>query len=118
MKTELQLPAPIKQYLEAINSHDPDALQRCFAHDAVVKDLKHEYHGSTEIRSWADREIFSVNVTLDLRTVREADGRTILTVEVDGSFDRTGLPDPLVMEHGLTYSGDLITSLGCQFIEE
>lgn len=115
MKTELQLPTPIEQYLQAINSHDPAALQRCFAHDAVVNDLKHEYHGPTEIRSWADREIFAVNVTLKPRSVREADGQVILTVEVDGSFDRTGLPDPLVMEHSLTYSGSFITSLCCQF---
>lgn len=118
MKTELQLPTPIERYLQAINSHDPEALQSCFAPDAVVKDLKHEYHGTAEIRSWADREIYAVNVTLNLRQVREKGGLTLLTVEVDGSFDRTGLPNPLVMEHDLTVSGDSITSLTCRFAGE
>lgn len=115
MKTKLQLPSPIEQYLQAINFHDPAAFQRCFGQDAVVSDQKHEYRGPTEIRSWADREIFAVNVTLKLRTARETDGQIILSVEVDGSFDRTGLPNPLVMEHRLTYSGSFITSLCCQF---
>jgi len=31
--------------------------------------------------------------------VSERQGRTIVTVRVDGTFDRTGLPNPLVMKH-------------------
>jgi len=33
------------------------------------------------------------------------DGQTIVTVNIDGTFDRTGLPDPLLMDHCFTVVG-------------
>lgn len=32
-----------------------------------------------------------------LRTCLERDGPTIVIVKIDGTFDKTGLPDPLLM---------------------
>jgi hypothetical protein len=40
--------------------------------------------------------------------------RPILTVKVDGTFDRTNPPDPLIMEHLITLTDDRISSLCCR----
>jgi hypothetical protein len=37
-----------------------------------------------------------------------------VTVKVDGTFDRTGLPDPLLMDHCFTVAGDTNTGLSCR----
>ena len=110
MNTKTHLLRPIDRYMHAINSHDPDAFQTCFDSDAVVTDVGREIRGVAEIMTWAHREIFAAKVTLDLMGVREIGGQTVLTVEIDGMFDRTGLPDPLVVEHCFTVAGDRIAS--------
>jgi len=48
----------------------------------------------------------------------ERDGETILTVKIDGAFDRTGLPDPLLMDHCFTVAGDKIKTLTCRLAGE
>jgi len=114
MKSELTLPAPIALYLHATNTHDADAFQSAFATDAVVHDIGREIRGHAAIMAWAKEEIFAVNVTLELLSTAHRDSQTILTVKVDGTFDRTGLPDPLIMEHLIIRDGDKITSLTCR----
>ena len=99
MKKEMKLPKPIETYIRAINARDADAFQSSFAHDAVVKDVGREIRGIAAIKEWTNHEIFAVNVTLDVMEVVERDGQTIVTVKIDGTFDRTGLPDPLLMDH-------------------
>jgi hypothetical protein len=47
-------------------------------------------------------------VTLDVIEVAEGAGQTIVTVKIDGTFDRTGLPDPLLMDHCFTLAADKI----------
>lgn len=105
----------IDPYVQAINTQDPEALQRCFDPEAVVTDVSREFRGIAEIMAWARREIFAVHVTLEVLAVRETEGRIILTAKIEGTFDRTGLPDPLVMEHDLTVAHDRILSLACRF---
>src|SRR5882724_5532917 len=85
-----------------------------FALNAVVKDVGREIRGIAAIKEWANQEIFAVNVTLDVREVAERDGQTIVTVKIDGTFDRTGLPDPLLMDHCFTIAADKISVLTCR----
>lgn len=117
MKQIFKLPKPIETCLHAINSGDADAFPSSFAIDAVVKDIGREIRGLDAILEWARQEIFAVKVTLDVLAVAELDGQTIVTVEVDGTFDRTGLPDPLVMNHCFKLSGEKIVALTCQLVE-
>src|SRR6267143_1399148 len=70
------------------------------------------------IKEWAEREIFAVNVTLEIIEAIERDGQTIVTVKIDGTFDRAGLPDPLLMEHCFTVAGDKIAALTCRLAGE
>ena len=85
-----------------------------FALNAVVKDVGREIRGIAAIKSSANKEIFAVNVTLDVIEVAEGAGQTIVTVKIDGTFDRTGLPDPLLMDHCFTIGADKISVLTCR----
>ena len=78
MKKEMKLPKPVETYIRAINAHDADALQSSFAADAVVKDAGREICGIVAIKEWANQEIFTVNVTLDVIEVAQRDGQTIV----------------------------------------
>jgi hypothetical protein len=73
-----------------------------------------EICGIVEIKEWASQEIFAVNVTLDVMEVAQRGGQTIVTVKIDGTFDRTGLPDPLLMDHCFTIAADKISVLTCR----
>jgi hypothetical protein len=114
----MKLPKPVETYIHAINAGDATALQSSFADDAVVKDVGREFRGLAAIKEWAAREIFAVNVTLEVIDAVERDGQTIVTVKIDGTFDRTGLPDPLLMDHCFTVAGDKIAALSCRLAGE
>lgn len=114
MQSEIKLPSPIVAFIRAINARDAKAFPACFSPDAVVKDVGREIRGTAAIREWGEREIFAVNVTLEVLSAAENAGQTIVTVKVDGTFDRTGLPDPLIMEHCFHVTGDKISALTCQ----
>jgi ketosteroid isomerase-like protein len=118
MEKKMKLPPPVEAYIRAVNACDADTLQSCFTHNAVVKDVGREFRGIAAIKEWADREIFAVNVTLEVIEVVERDGQTIVTVKIDGTFDRTGLPDPLVMDLCFTIAGGKIAALICQLTGE
>jgi ketosteroid isomerase-like protein len=118
MKNETKLPKPVETYLRAINAGDADMLLSSFARDGVVRDVGRETRGIAAIKEWSDREIFAVNVTLEVRNVAEIDDQTIVTVKIDGTFDRTGLPDPLLMNHCFTVDGDRIATLTCRLAGE
>jgi hypothetical protein len=114
MRTEIKLPKTLETYVHAINMRDEQSFSASFHQDATVKDVGREIRGLTAITEWARREIFAVNVSLELMNARECEGQTIITVKVDGTFDRTGLPDPLIMEHCFTIVGGKIAALSCQ----
>ena len=114
MKNHIKLPQPIETYIRAINTHDEKAFASSFNQDALVKDIGREIRGIAAITEWGRHEIFAVNVSLELLNTLERDGLTIVTVTVDGTFDRTGLPDPLVMEHCFNLRQDKIAELTCR----
>jgi hypothetical protein len=111
MKKEMKLPKPIETYIRAINARDADTFLSSFAPNAVVKDVGREIRGIAAIKEWGDREIFAVNVTLEVMEAVERDGQAIITVKIDGTFDRTGLPDPLLMDHCFMVARDKIAAL-------
>jgi len=114
MKNPIRLPEPIETYIRGVNAGDPDVFESAFANDAVVKDVGPAIRGLAAIRAWARREIFSVNVLLRVMDVADRDGETIVTVKVDGTFDRTGLPSPLIMQHCFTLADGKIATMTCR----
>ena|SRR5437660_11750068 len=114
MTNDNGLPEPVEAYIRAINAGDSDGLRSTFAQDAVVNDVGREFRGIAAIEEWAREEIFDVSVSLDVMNVVERHGEIVVTVQIDGTFDRTGLPDPLLMDHGFTVVGRKIASLTCR----
>ena len=105
------LPRAIADHVAAYNSHDADALMATFASDALVNDIRREFLGHTAIRAWADEEIFGVNVTLEVRRAFEHHGDVIMHCRVSGDYDKTNLPDPLILTYYFSVRNDRIAQL-------
>jgi SnoaL-like domain len=112
---ELNLPGPIASYLRAVNSGAKEEFSTSFANDAVVVDVNREVRGLDAITAWASADIFAALVHFDVLDVTEREGRTIVSVKIDGTFDRTGLPDPLVMNHEFKVAEGKIAELRIGF---
>jgi hypothetical protein len=116
MTTELPLTAD--GYVRSINGHDAAAFIALFADGAVVNDAGREFRGRSAIRDWSDHDIFAAQVTLEVLGVDDRDGETVVTTKVEGNFDRTGLPDPVVIDHHITAEGGKIVGLTCRLAGE
>jgi hypothetical protein len=91
------LPPPVAAYIQATNAFTLDPLLDTFAEDALVNDQLSDYWGKSAIKKWAARDIIDKKVTMYVVSVREHYGNSIVTVNVDGDYDKRGLPDPLVL---------------------
>ena len=105
------LPSPIVEYIEASNSFDGERLAAAFADDAMVNDARREFWGVRAIKSWSDKEIIGDKVTMDVTEAKEHYGDIIVDALMDGEFDKTGLPDELILTHYFRVQGDKIVSL-------
>ena len=112
---DLSLPGPIITYLRAVNAGAKEEFATSFADDAVVVDVNRELRGLDAITDWAGTDIFGAHLHFDVLDVTERPGRTIVRVKIDGTFNRTGLPDPLVMNHEFKVAEGKITALRIGF---
>ena len=106
-----RLPAPVQGYITASNAFDGDALIEWFADDAFVNDARREFWGKDAIRAWLDREVIGDKVTMDPTATSEHYGDISVSAVMDGTFDKTGLPEPLVLTHYFTVRDDRIVRL-------
>jgi ketosteroid isomerase-like protein len=109
--THVTVPTGIRSYFDASNAHDADAVLATMVDDAIVNDDRREFAGADAIRSWLEREIFGVNVTKTIVDAREHHGTVIVRAAIEGDFDKTGLPDPLVMTFYFVLLGGLIAEV-------
>jgi len=109
-----QLPPTASSYVRSINDHDPAAFIALFADGAVVNDVGREFRGRAAIKAWSDREIFDAQVTLEVIDVADREGETVVTTKVDGTFDRTGLPNPVIINHHITAQDGKIVGVTCR----
>jgi hypothetical protein len=82
-----------------------------FAEDALVNDHRDEFIGSGAIRSWAQREIVDDKVTMEVTEATRRGDSAAVSAIVRGNFDKTGLPDPLVLTFYFSVSGERIVQL-------
>ena len=94
-ETPATLPPLVATFVEATNSADLERLVTTFADDALVNDQLREYRGRAAIREWAARDIIGQRVTMYVVSDVEHYGHAIVTANVDGDYDKRGLPDPL-----------------------
>ena len=105
------LPQTITDHIAAHNDPDPELLMATFAPDALLNDNRREFLGHAAIRKWADKEIFGDKVVLVPQAAYEHHGNIIVRCNVDGTFDKSKLPDPVVLTYYFSLSGNKITQL-------
>ena len=118
MNNNLLIPEPMKSALKAANDHDTNRFLSNFVETAVLADEGQEYHGIEAIRKWSDEKLIVANVTFVITDIKSGGDKTVVTAEVDGDFDKTGLPDPFVMALHFVTVGPKIKHLSFRLPEE
>ncbi len=105
------LPEPVTAYVQAMNTFNLDAFLATFADDALVNDQLRDYWGKSAISEWATHDIIGDRITMYVVKVVDHYGHAILTANVDGDYDKKGLPDPLVLAFYFSIRQDKIVQL-------
>lgn len=105
------LPPIVAAHIAAHNRPDPDAFVQTFAAGALLNDAQREFVGRDAIRAWADKEIFGDHVTMDVQKAFEHHGQIVVHARVDGDFDKSKLPDPVILTYYFSVEHDAITQL-------
>jgi len=105
------LPPIVAEHINAVNAFDTDRIVNTFAPDAYVNDNRREIWGTDAIRAFMAREFVGDHVTMDVREVADHYGDIIVRAKYDGTYDKTNLPDELVMTSYFGIRDGKITSL-------
>jgi predicted transcriptional regulator len=111
MTGAITLSPVLTEYLAAVNAFDADAIAATFAEDALVNDVHREFWGRDAIRGWAARELAGDRVTIEVTEVLDHHGDTIVRGRYDGDYDKTNLPDELILTSYFTVRGGKIVTL-------
>ena len=111
MTTQLSLDPAIAAHIAAINSFDLNAVMDTFADDALVNDVSREFWGHDQIRAWIAKEMVGDHVTLEPIEVMDNDGLYAVQCKYDGDYDKTNLPNPLIMTNYLRVRNGKIATL-------
>ncbi len=103
MPTPKNAPKPVAQFIRAVNAGDLELCLSVFAEDAIVNDQLCEHRGPEEIRRWAREELIGKALRLNVVDAHRHYANYILSAEVDGDFDKLGLPDPLLQQFYFTH---------------
>ncbi len=91
--------APVlAEYIAAVNAFDEDAIVATFAGDALVNDVHREFWGTEAIRG-------------EVTEVLDHHGDTIVRGRYDGDYDKTNLPDELILTSYFTVRDGKIVTL-------
>jgi hypothetical protein len=101
----------VSDHLTAVNAFDGDAIVATFSPDALVNDARREFWGTDAIRSWVSKEMVGDHVTIQVVEAIDHHGQIIVRGRYDGDFDKTNLPDELIMTNYFTVRDDKIDSL-------
>ncbi len=106
-----ELPGVVAEHIAAVNAFDAEAILATFAADAYVNDIRREIVGIDAIRRFVDKEIIGDRVTMDVREVVDRHGDTIVRALYDGTYDKTNLPDELILSNYFRVRDGKIVSL-------
>jgi hypothetical protein len=96
-KVITQMPPVIAEHIDAVNAFDTDRILNTFAVDAYVNDNNREIWGADAIRKFMDQEIIGYHVTMQVREIIDNYGQIIVRAQWDGTYDKTNLPDELIV---------------------
>ena len=108
---ETDLVGIVADHIDAVNAGDSDRIVATFAEDAYVNDNHREFVGIDAIRRWVAKEIVGDKVRIEVREVLNHYDDTVLRGAYDGTFDRTNLPDDLVLTNYFSVRDGKIVSL-------
>lgn len=109
--THNEAPKVIQDYFAAVNLHDLDGILANFLDDSYVNDAHREIRGITAISAFYAKEIVDVNLVCTPVSAFEHHGEIIVSSKYDGDFDKTNLPDELILTSYFTLENDKIVSL-------
>jgi ketosteroid isomerase-like protein len=110
-----KLPAVVAEHLDAVNAFDTDRILATFAPDAYVNDNRREIRGTEALREFIAKEFVGDSVTMEVREVIDHYGDIIVRAKYDGTYDKTNLPDELVMTSYFSVRDGKIVSLAVIF---
>lgn len=105
------LPPVITEHLAAVNAFDEDRVVATFADDALVNDANREFWGTDAIRKWVANEIVGDHVSIDVVETIQHHGTTVVRGRYDGDYDKTNLPDELILTNYFQVEDDKIVTL-------
>jgi hypothetical protein len=103
----LKLPALLAEYVRSDNAHDADAMLRCFAPDATVRDEGRQHHGAAAIREWKLSTSKKYAVTTTPTALTTTPTGYVLASKVAGNFPGS----PVVLQFCFSVADGLITEL-------
>jgi SnoaL-like domain len=103
----IRLPKPIEIYFASENSHDPAAIDTCFAADATVRDESKTVEGLAAIKAWRIETGKKYDHTIEPLAISERDGKVIVTGKVSGNFPGS----PINLDHAFELKNNRIVSL-------
>ena len=101
----------VANHVAAVNGFDEDAIVATFAPGALVNDARREFWGTEQIRRWVAKELVGDRVTMEVTEVIDHHGQTIVRARYDGEYDKTGLPDELILTNYFIVRDGKIVSL-------
>jgi len=103
----IDLPPPIAIYVDAENRGDADAMAKCFAEDAVVRDEGRTIKGVAAIKRWKAETKKKYQHTVEPLALTRKGGKTIVTNRLTGKFPGS----PIEVRFVFRLDGDKIVSL-------
>ncbi|MQM25882.1 nuclear transport factor 2 family protein [Glycomyces albidus] len=91
--TDIQLPAPIREFIEATNAGDTDRFLSVFTEDAFLSDWGREFNGIDGVGRWNQTDNIGMESRFEVVGVEAGDGpdEWIATLRVSGNgFNGTG----------------------------
>jgi hypothetical protein len=101
----------IAEHIAAVNAFDLDRVVATFAEDALVNDDHREFRGIEAIRTWVAKEMVDDHVTIEVVEARQQHGITVVDGRYDGDYDKTNLPDELILTSYFGVDDGKITTL-------
>jgi hypothetical protein len=111
MTTTATLDGIVADHINAVNAFDTEAIVATFADDALVNDNHREFWGREAISAWVEAEMVGDEVTIEPLEVLDHYGSTIVRGRYDGDYDKTNLPEELIMSNYFTVRDGQIVSL-------
>ena len=110
-----ELTGVVADHIAAVNAFDTDAIVATFAQDAYVNDNRREIVGIEAIRPFVEKEFVGDQVTMEVREVLDHYGDIIVRAKYDGTYDKSNLPDELIMSSYFSVRDGKIASLAVIF---